>query len=185
MVETVSRYLVVARYKEDVSWIGNFAGWAPIIVQKETEDLRGDMPNAGREPSSFFFAIAKHFDSILPSDIWAFVQGNPFDHCMELARELKKPCSSFRWLGSPAKTTDGTGEPDHPNLPVAEKHREWLGREAPDFIDFAPGGQHMVSGDNILRYPKEFYVELMDDFTTAYNAWVAERLWAEIYKNTG
>lgn len=181
MAQFVQKHLVVARYKEDVTWVNQLKNWNAIVIQKQTEELVGDMPNAGREPSSFFFAVGRNYDSIQPDDIWAFVQGNPFDHCPELFTELERSTKGFRWLGSARKITDGTGKPEHPNLPVADKYKEWLERKWSENITFCPGGQFVLLGRNLLHYPREWYLRLMDDFTTAYNAWVAERLWGKIY----
>ena len=182
MAKPVRKFLVVARYKEDVGWVGDMAGWEPIIIQKQTEDLEGHLPNKGREPSSFFYAIVERYDDIRPNDVWAFVQGKPFDHCPNLATDLSRADGTFRWLGNPAKVSDGEGKPDHPELPVSQKHEEWLGREFSGSVQFAPGGQYVVSGEIIKKKSISFYKKLMEDFCQDYNAWVAERLWEEIYR---
>jgi hypothetical protein len=175
--------LIVARYKEGLEWLDDVSKEFHItVIQKQTEELEGDMPNAGREPASYFFAIVKFYDTIKPDDVWAFVQGNPHDHCMDVPVIINRPIEGFTWLGNPWRYSDHDGNPTHPNLPVAEKYEEWLGREFPGRVDFAPGCQFMVLGSDLLKYPKEWYIRVMDDFTPAYNAWVAERIWSEIFK---
>lgn len=182
--------IVIARYKEDVSWVDRLpAGWIPTVVQKQTEELEGDMPNAGREPSSYFFAIAKHYKDIQPDDLWAFVQGNPFDHCPGFLDKLLREPDGYTPLGggqfdSPDyHWSDGKGHPTHGNLPVKEKYEEWLNKPFPGRVEFTPGAQFMVRGRDLLKYPLEWYIKLMDDFTSEYNPYVAERLWAQIYAN--
>ena len=182
MGRPVQKYLVVARYKEDVGWLSGIPGWNHVIIQKDTENGKGDLPNTGRESSSYFYAILKHYDTINSADVWAFVQGRPFDHCVDFSTALGLPVDGFRWLGNASKTTDGEGRPDHPGLPVEKKHGEWLGKEMAEPVLFAPGGQHITTGERILRHPKSFYTEVMRDFNIEYNAWVGERLWEEIYK---
>lgn len=182
MGRPIQKYLVVARYKEDISWVKDYPGWQVIVIQKATEDVEGDMPNVGREPTSFALAIKRYYHSIRPDDIWAFVQGRPFDHCPSLMEDLQRDFDRFRWLGSPTKKSDGDGKHDHPGLPVAEKYGQWLGKEFPGSVDFAAGGQHMVKGEVIKSRPLSFYKELGDDLVLDYNPWVAERLWASIYE---
>jgi hypothetical protein len=177
-----SKHIVIVRYVKDTSWTNQLKGWDVILIQKANDETEGDMPNAGREPAGFFFAILKHYDQIKPDDIWAFVQDSPFDHCPNFFDKLEQPVTGFTPLGGTTpKVSDGNGGQDHPNLPVAEKHQEWLGRPFPDSIEFHAGGQFMVTGKDLLRYPKQWYMEVMDDFTTAWNAWCAERLWSAIY----
>jgi hypothetical protein len=176
--------IVVARYKADIGWLSRFPGWTHTVIQKQTEELEGDMPNAGREPAAFLFAIAKYYDTILPDDIWVFVQDHPFDHCPDLEVLVRQSFTEFKWLGGHSlKLSDGEGKQDHPNLPVAEYYEKWTGKpwhEGKE-VSFAPGGQFMVTGEVLLQHPREYYVELMDDVTPAYNAWCAERLWESIF----
>lgn len=178
--------IVVARYKADISWLDKLPGWIPIVIQKQTEELEGDMPNVGREPGAFCQAIMNHYDDIRSTDVWAFVQDNPFDHCLDLELLLSQPCTSFRWLGGKTlKESDGNGGHDHPNLPVAEYYERWTGRKwfEDKRVLFAPGGQFMVTGLELLQHPKAFYWEMRDDVSIEWNAWVAERLWESIFTN--
>ena len=119
-----TKRIVIARYKEDIAWADKLPeDWRLVVIQKETDKEKGDMPNAGREPASFFFAIAKYYDKIQPDDVWVFVQGNPFSHCIDFEVEMTRDMpESFKWLNDTLLTTDASGCPDHPNLPVAEKY---------------------------------------------------------------
>jgi hypothetical protein len=177
--------LIVARYKEDTEWVKQASSeWVKIIIQKETEELKGDMPNAGREPASFLFAVAKYYDLIKPDDTWAFVQGNPFPHCTDLVDLLDRPVTDYTPLGGQTfKQCDDAGAPEHPNLPVKELYEKWLKRTCPKVINFTPGGQFMVRGRDLLRYPRSWYIEVMDDATPAWNCYVLERIWSEVYAN--
>ena len=171
------RVIVIARFNEDVSWIKGLPdGWIPRVVQKGV-----DMPNEGREPGSFHWAIVEHYDEIHPEDTWAFVQGNPFDHCRELFTRLQSPIGAYTALGDAWHVTNGDGCPAHCGLPVEQKHREWIGGPFPVNVSFVAGGQFMVRGEVILRRPKDYYRNLMQDIAVDQNAWVAERLWGELF----
>lgn len=183
MAKPISKRLVIARYKEDISWVDRLPeGWTPVVIQKKTEELEGDMPNAGREPASFLFAVARDYSRIKPDDLWAFVQGNPFDHCVNFLDKLLQEPDGYTPLGGHSTMiSDGTGMPTHPRLPLAEKYEEWIGRPFPGTVVFTPGGQFMVRGRDLLRYPRDWYLKVMDEVTPAYNPYIAERIWAEIY----
>ena len=183
MGEPVQKRIVIARYKEDINWIDKLpTGWLPVIIQKKNEELDGDMPNAGREPGSFLFAIAKHYNQIKPNDVWAFVQGNPFDHCANFMDkiELAEKNKGYTPLGG-SKACDDNGAPDHPNLPIKQYYKKWLHRTCPKDFKFTPGGQFIVRGKDLLRYSRQWYVDVMDDVTPAWNCYIMERIWGEIY----
>lgn len=167
--------LVVARWREDVSWTERVSDWTVRIVQKDV-----DLPNRGREPSSFLWAI---LNGPL-DDRMAFVQGNPFDHCPALLEELSQPVEGYRPLGSWFPTSDGNGAPNHHGLSVAPTFSAWLGAEFPGTITFAAGGQFMVSAERIRSRPMDFYRRILDDLMadeTGQLPYVAERLWPAIF----
>lgn len=186
--KSVQKYLVVGRYKADIGWLKDIpSDWQQIVVQKQTEYEPGDMPNVGREPAAFCHAILQHYAAIRPSDTWAFVQDHPFDHCPNFATLLNQPIRNFEWFASgELKTSDHTGNPYDLNLPVAELYEKWTGIEwqPGQHVDFAAGGQFMVTGKQLLRHSKKYYQVLYDDVCIDRNAWVAERLWAAIFDGT-
>lgn len=182
MAKPIQR-IVVARYKADINWLGKFPAWKPVIIQKQTKTDKGDMPNVGREPGAFCHAIIEYYSKILPTDIWAFVQDSPFEHCLDLELMLSKPTNGFQWLGDKLKETDGDGRHDHPNLPVAEYYQKWTGKEWKDgmWLKFAPGGQFMITGRQLLAHSRSYYEKLLADVSLDWNAWIAERLWESIF----
>jgi hypothetical protein len=177
-VPGIKKTLVVAKYKEDTNWTKDVASdWRVLIITKDV-----DIPNAGREAASYFYAIIKHYNQIKPQDIWAFSQGNPFDHAPDIVTQLNQPIEGYTALGGHVtKTTDGNGGDDHPNLPVKEKYELWLKKDFPGHIEFKPGAQFMINGQAILKHPKDWYIQMMDNSTEAYNPYVLERLWPEIF----
>ena len=96
-----SHAMVVARYAEDVSWVGDAvrdSAWlsSALIVNKgETAvDASGfpdgvrvtAAPNVGREGGTYLRYIVDNYDS-LPDHLW-FVQGDPFEHSPDFLRLL-------------------------------------------------------------------------------------------------
>lgn len=149
--------LIIARYNEDVTWIGDKEHF---IVQKGVH-----LPNYGREPMSFLWYIINHYDEL--NGEYIFLQGRPDDHY-----PFKE-----HWL-----ETFKNGCPHHPGLPL-KKFVDESGVDLPDKWMFPPGGQFKVTGEKIQERPKSFYENLYrmieeDELM----AWVLERVWLIIFK---
>lgn len=171
-------HLVVARYQEDQSWYADIPDdWTLMEVQKGRE-----LPNTGREASSYLWAIIKLYPDLRATDRVAFVQGDPFQHCqdIDLRLLLARRCSEFVALGDYTYVSGGDGLPHHPGIDVAGKYEEWLGDKWPGAVRFTPGAQFMVTGENIRRYPLSFYEQLMDDMDGD-GPWIIERLWPTLF----
>jgi hypothetical protein len=179
--------LIVAHYKEDISWVDTIpAGWLPKVITKDVM-----IPNIGREPHTFLYWIIENYDLIRKDNLYAFVQGRPFDHCPELMRMLAdlqtatmKPSFKYAALGVHWHNSDGAGRPAHSGLPVAECYEKWIGKPFPiTGVEFVAGGQFIVSGAAIKARPKEFYQRMSDDIVTYPDSvpWVCERLWQEVF----
>lgn len=168
-----SKVCVVARYNEDTSWVMNLPpGWESLIIQKGQH-----LPNEGREPSSFFYAMQR----LKPTGTVAFVQGDPFDHYPNLFDRLAKPIKHFTWLGDTNHSTDSYGAPHHMGLPLGEKHQEWLGRPFQGTTWFGAGGQFAMPGSYLKKYPKKFYKQMQSEACVGENAWVYERIWEALW----
>jgi hypothetical protein len=177
--------LVVAQWNEDVAWVDRARDWAVRVVRKGV-----DLPNRGREPSSFLYAIVADYSHIEPGDIYCFVQGDPYVHCADLDARLTNPIAGgFRWLGGDRRlgpdplTSDGMGRPHDSGCPVAETYEQWTGRPFPGVVSFHPGGQFMVDGGLIRRYSLPHYLraysELLVDGGRLPYAY--ERLWGAFF----
>jgi hypothetical protein len=178
---SMSKTLVVARYEEDRGWYERIPpDWTLLEVQKGRE-----MPNEGREASSYLWAILRLYDRLQDDDLVAFVQGDPFDHCIDidLFLLLGRPIDGFLALGDYNLVTDGEGRPQHKNeiVPVGQRYVEWLGKPWPGCLRYAPGAQFVVTGKNLKGYPREFYQRLFDEMPEGWNAWVMERLWPALF----
>ena len=162
--------LVVAQYQEDVSWVSDFPAWEPLIVRKEI-----DLPNEGREPSSFFWAMERLYGT---NETIAFVQGNPFAHAPDMRLN---PVDGFTWLGNATYLSDWDGGPHHYGLPVRERLWAWFGQEWGEPISFAAGGQFLIPGHLLRKWPKEKYADMREAMSVGENPWVMERLWERFF----
>jgi hypothetical protein len=174
--------LVVARYNEDVSWYEHVpSDWKIMEVQKGRE-----VPNTGREVSSFLWAITQLYDELREDDLVAFVQGDPFDGCPDIdlfiLLDTERPSDGYFPLGDFTYVSGGDGAPQHVGLPVYEGYCRYLERPWPGAVSFAPGGQFRVAGRDILQRDKAEYHWLMDRASEDKDApWVIERLWPTIF----
>jgi len=150
---------IVARYKEDVSWIDSDK---TFVIQKGEH-----MPNWGREPSSFLWYIIENYDTLEGN--YEFRQGKPFDHFPY--KQQYYDTSKF-------------GCPHHHDLPFEYFEKE-SGFTLPDSWKFHPGGQFDTTAEVIKQYPKSFYEKLYKMIETDEKVmYVMERVWELILKPT-
>jgi hypothetical protein len=172
--------LVVARWQEDIGWLDGLPdGWTAAVVHKDI-----DLPNHGREPTSFLWWIVTHYEKIHPGSAYGFVQGNPFGHVVDLWDQLTAPGAGFRPLSSsPPFRSTGDGSPHHHGVPVADCHHRWLGVPMGAEVEFWPGGQFRIDGTTLLRHPQQFYRRVFDDLMmrAGLEPWAAERLWPAMF----
>ena len=160
--------LVIAQHHENVRWAENLpSGWEPWVVTKDR-----DVPNEGREASSFLWAMRQLRGRTGTS---AFVQGNPFHHEPDLLGKLR-PSNRFRWLGHPHLST-ADGGPHHVGLPVKARFEKWTGKPFPGEVWFAAGGQFILPLAMLRNRPAVWYENLQAQACEDENPWVLERLW--------
>lgn len=151
-----------------------------MVVQKDK-----DLPNEGREGSSFLWAIRKLRPTAQPDDLFAFVQGNPLEHAPDLWWRLAHAAqeqADFVWLGNPALSCLSDGHPHHPDIPVALSHRMFCAGEWPGEILFAAGGQFVCSGRALKARSAGEWRRMYEWSMREENApWILERLWEEIF----
>jgi hypothetical protein len=187
--------IVVARYKEDISWTKNVEN--VIVYDKSPNPVEGAIarPNVGREAETFIWHILQNYDNL--PDHLIFLQGNPFPHMniwkinVENLSDTVKPYQTDFW-------------PEHNNrlgaLRVKEYYKYLFDGQCPEYIYFVAGAQYSVPRKAILFRPKSFYRKLVDMLTAypyvcepddAYgfvpdtiNAWTVERLMFYIFTNS-
>lgn len=145
----------------------------PIIITKGKE-----IENVGREPASFVWYILQNYESL--EGHYAFVQGNPTDHCPNLFEHLQHP-ADFRSLGAEMYYSLPNGFPFDNGFNIHEA-TDILGLPQEEKYDFIRGGQFIISAERIRRYSKEQYANLLEYLKHGKNCYALERLWPRMYK---
>ena len=167
------KYLIVAKYQESLDWLADVpADWQQIVIEKGK-----DLPNEGREGSSFLLGLMRLYPTLRDDDTVICLQGDPFPHVLAdtLKRAWSHPFRSFQWLGSEYRC-DGEGAPDHKGLPIAQVYEAMAGAPLTKPISFAAGGQFAVMGREVTSRQLDDYKQLFDNFDGPM-PWVMERLW--------
>jgi hypothetical protein len=171
------RVLVVARWREDVSWLSGLpVGWRVRVVQKDA-----DLPNCGREASSYLWWIATH--RVVWDATYAFVQGDPWPHGFSWAQ--LRGVDRYTPLGAYQLAEDGSGQPNHPDLQTGAAYRALDLGEPPVSFAYWAGAQFLVPGRALQRRPKRWYHDLWQEIGRngaggVLNAWTMERLWGHL-----
>ena len=199
----ISLELVVARYREDLSWLRNISPQIRATVYDKSQE--GSTPvapnaqyleNVGREAHTYLHHIVARYETLAP--ITVFCQGKPFDHAFDFRKTLralaegKMEVNDFLWLGHLADTdsVDGilfrnwsknqTGE----GLDLNGFHRALLGCEGPSEYSFFGGAQFIVTRERIRSRPQKWYqnaLQISIEFPEAAHCF--ERTWDRIWSD--
>jgi len=178
-------FLVISRYKEDISWINSLTD--NYIIYNKGEELPSEYKqiiasNFGGNQYDIFRFIHDNYKNL--PDLIAFVQGNPYDHCLlERFNELIYN-EQFTLLFGDKTYPDG----NYHGFPYWETNNSWyingpFNSHKPlckfsSFDDFAnymfddytyqptvtfpPGSQFIVEKERCLYYSKNFWKKLME-----------------------
>lgn len=172
------RTVVVAKYNEDTAWTRDLpADWGAWIVRKDME-----VPNAGREASSWLWAMEQLWAEAAPDDQFVFVQGDPFPHEPDLLTVLGKLDSlSYVPIGNQHHIDDWNGFPHGGGLEIRKFWERHIGDGCPQYFPFVAGGQFAISGDNLCSRDRDWYTGLYGAAVEEPKApWILERLWGSI-----
>jgi hypothetical protein len=196
--------LVVARFREDLRWVGNVPAAVRVAVYDKGGGLGGPfparaevvpLPDAGHEDHTYLHHLALRYDDLAP--VTVFCQGHPFDHAPDLHRVLRtlaaggERVEDFRWLGFVIDSDDPRGRRlfvpwsknrDRRELDLDGFHRRLFGSPAPEVLRFYPGATFAVSAACARRRPREFYRRARDlalEFPDAGHCF--ERLWDAVF----
>lgn len=94
----MEKHLVVAKFKEDVSWIKRATSFNKIYLYDKSgaaappvtaNNLNFEaLPNIGRESHSYIYHVLKNYSNL--PDILVLAQGWPFDHCPDFLEATAK-----------------------------------------------------------------------------------------------
>jgi hypothetical protein len=179
-IKKIKAFLIISRFNEDISWINNYT--SNYIIYNKGENLpetykQKMVPNFGGNQYDIFNYIYTNYNK-LPNLI-AFMQGNPFDHCLP---------ERFDQLIYNESYTHLFGDINYPHGEYFESNNNWYidasfnGHKPPSkfssfdeymhhmFEDytplstlyFPPGSQLIVEKERCLFYSKEFWKKLME-----------------------
>jgi hypothetical protein len=83
----MKKCVIIARYNEDISWVSNLN--CDYIIYNKGDNISipcKNLPNKGREAHTYVNYIVENYYNL--PDIVAFVQGNPFDHCVDVISRI-------------------------------------------------------------------------------------------------
>ena len=186
------RRLIVAKYKEDVSWINELKNEFDIIVYNKDNNMDPynlnfvkteyyidgikwvDLPNIGREAQTYLFHIIENFDDLY--DIEVFTQGNPFDHSPNFIQTLLNIDSSdyYKNLCSERATQIRSDFIQcESNLvyfyygTVNTLHRELFQKDVPERYEIGIRGMFSANKNAIRDNDIDLYKKCYDKFNTS------------------
>lgn len=183
--------LVVAKYKEDVSWLEEIK--IPYIIYDKSN---GQYPNIGREAETYIRFIIDNYDN-LPDHIF-FVQGNPFDHINIDKKDefftiindsINASYDDYYALNGVKIEMKGRHH-DMGHDMVYQSLKELLGISKVS-VCYATGAQFIVPRQCILNHPKPFYANIhnkmfKEDISSVGSSlvcpWTMEKMWPYIFR---
>ena len=179
--------IIVARYNENVEWTKQFPN---VIIYNKGRPLGNKynevfLNNVGREGHTYYKYIYDNYEDL--SDYTMFLQGDPFDHYNinnsffdDIRQQIKKKnLKKFTPLGN-VLNCKISGCKYHAGLPIKEVYK-YLFKKKPFPImpfKFVKGAQFIVSKKQILKRPKQFYlniIQLLEKEKNPIEGYVIER----------
>lgn len=184
--------VVVAKYKEDISWINQLKDSCNIYVYNKNTDIDHDLydlepryriedgitwcdlPNIGRESHTYLYHLVKNYENLSSTTI--FLQGKPFDHCpfilkdiAELDKDISyKPFS--RYANQTRKDfLDSLQDEEVRKINFYygnhySVYKELFNKELPEKYAVGIHGMFAVSREKILQNPKRIYESCLEKF---------------------
>eukprot|EP01031_Cornospumella_fuschlensis_P026361 gene26361-31846_t len=199
------RSIIVAKYKEDISWIPS--SWVsdvhlynkdesnPVAITEVGKKWAAceNLPNVGRESHSYLYHIISHYDDL--ADVLYFTQAHPFDHAPHIVDLIEGGIGSvapFFPLGN-RRLIIYSGdvrkyEPAFPGIQAGfDRSYPQLSnsKPIPRTIVFSPGAIFAVQKQAILRREKRYYedaLKLLDYDKNPIEGYSFERLWSVIFE---
>jgi hypothetical protein len=181
--------LVIAKYKEDISWSDNIK-FKKIIYNK------GDAPypnaeqleNIGRESHTWVYHIVKNYNNL--NEYTIFAQGDPFYHYknfIETVNNLPYTLSTIhKYCDGLYGLADIFYDEDleflHQIRVFPEKVMKLISNKIVTKFHFAGGAQYIVHRDNITSKPIHFWEKLVEIHKQEEHwPWSIERVWPIIF----
>ncbi len=194
----IERELVVARYKEPLTWLHEHKNDIPPVVIYNKSELLFDpavdtlylpvrrLPDhvPGNEAHTYLYHVIFNYDAL--ADVTFFLQGNPFDHTPHILHDVMfREITGFDWLVDHWLVCDYNGCPHHCNLPIGRVYEGLFNEPFPmNGLPFVPGAQFAVTRDQVHTFPREYYMDIaykMEREFKDWYCWSMERLWKRIF----
>lgn len=190
--------LVVARYREDVSWLNEFTDMYKnlyvYVYNKYPEPIIGAKryyyefrENVGNEAETYLSHMIRYYRTNR-DDITLYVQGNPFDHVRkdQLHEVISNPdrVDTFQWLASHILDCRVANECHHHALPITEFYQDIFNKQVPELFHFGVGGQFVIHSSILDTVPLDRLYLARELILTTYRnnePWcILERLWNQL-----
>lgn len=177
--------VVLARYKEDVSWLDKLnhdfciVNKGPDDINEKYKDkiLKIPYKERGREAQGYVSYIIENYDNL--PDYLVFTQANPFDHCppfLDIINNFKFDVDYLR-LGH--LVHEYHKHPSH----MSELFFKFSD-EIVENLTFPGGQQFLVKKEKILLRPKRCYQDclaFLDEEDKEHFSGRMERIWEKIF----
>jgi hypothetical protein len=191
--------IVVARYNENIEWTRQLPN---VLIYNKGAPLGGEykeisLPNVGREGHTYYKHIVDNYDNL--DDYTVFLQGNPFDHSPHILPRLHSILEHYSKgelnvlygvLSEFFFETNLSGCETHYRarneiIPMQQVYQHLFNerRENVRYV-VGSGAQFIVSKEQILKRPREFYekiVKLLEYDINPIEGFVIERLHCIIF----
>lgn len=177
--------IVIAKYKEDISWTkGLDVRFNPIIYNKD-EDSQDyiKLPNLGRESQTYTYHIITNYDNL--ADFTIFTQANFYPHHDKFLEEINNidynSIPGFYPLCNNVFMSDRNGAPYHNDLKVGDYDERLLGRKINELL-FNPGALFILTKEAIHEKGWQYFKDLDQyHYEDSQFPWIIERYWATIF----
>jgi|688.fasta_scaffold00642_63 hypothetical protein len=182
--------MIIAKYKEDISWINNIKKIFNIVVYDKFDNSSNKLENVGREGHTYLNHIINNYNNL--ADITVFCQANPFVHKNDFIQwcnniEFYLQDMNFLPLCNKAKEGPyGNIHSTHPlGLPIYYFFDLLFGIKLSidTQLDVYYGAQFAARKEIILNRPIEFYMFLIKFLSFEQDpieGYIIERLWPYI-----
>lgn len=163
--------IVVAKYKENVDWLGNYIDKYPIFLYDKggekynyNNSLKVEyLENIGRESHTYLHHIIKNYDNL--TDYVIFTQGKYRDHISNFNNLFKNKNCYFHPHYYPKnfrlKSYDGKLTANNENLTFGQWFEKYIDKDIDTFhFKMKYGAIFTIRKENILSRPKQFYEDL-------------------------
>lgn len=172
--------LVIARYKEDLSWVYSITNpdIELVILNKSKDKLKMKplinnnkvkiiyLANIGREAHSFIYYVSTFYNQL--SDYTIFVQGHPFDHYKDLLGFInQKQYNGFKSLNDQSIVLSENGKSTEKlfrsiiDYPIKQQPHEYGFKFKFIGFHFPCGAQFCVPRNYLLNRPRVFWQSLL------------------------